>query len=245
MDRSPPETSKQEPSGYLEWSRDPAVGLFAVLPLWLLYEALRLSLTPEERNGAEALLLDTLGLLGPGSTAILRIVFGVTVLVAAVSVHRRAVPWTRVAMVSALEGTVYGLLLGPLAGALATSSVQFLAADSRLVPDLVGALGAGLFEELVFRLFLLSILALLLNRAARAFSLPKVAGTVMAVILSSLLFALFHHLPPAREAFAVPAFLFRTMAGFLLGALFVLRGFGVCVYTHVMYDVHYYLTTMD
>jgi hypothetical protein len=31
----------------------------------------------------------------------------------------------------------------------------------------------------------------------------------------------------------------------LLGALFVLRGFGVCVYTHVMYDVHYYLTNME
>ena len=35
------------------------------------------------------------------------------------------------------------------------------------------------------------------------------------------------------------------MAGLLLGALFVLRGFGVCVYTHVMYDVHYYLTNME
>ena len=35
------------------WSRDPAVGLFAVLPLWLCYEVLRLTLAPEERNGAE------------------------------------------------------------------------------------------------------------------------------------------------------------------------------------------------
>ena len=242
---SPAETSKREPSGYFEWSRDPAVGLFAVLPLWLLYEGLRLSLTPEERNGAEALLLDTLGLLGPGATALLRILFGATVLVAAVSIHRRHVPWTRVALVSALEGTVYGLLLGPLAGALATSSAQLLSADSRLVANLVGALGAGIFEELVFRLFLLSLLALLLNRAAAAFSLPKASGVVVAVIVSGLVFALFHHLPPAQEPFALPAFLFRTMAGFLLGALFVLRGFGVCVYTHVMYDVHYYLTNME
>lgn len=225
------------------WSRDPAVGLFAVLPLWLLYEILRLTLTPTERNGAEALLLDTLGMLGRGTTTVLRIVFGITVLIAAVSIHRRHVPWARVALVSALEGTVYGLLLGPLAGALAASSAQLLAAvDGRLVANLVGALGAGLFEELVFRLFLLSLLALALHRAARAFSLPEVSGTVVAVILSGLLFALFHHLPPAREPFAMGAFLFRSMAGFLLGTLFVLRGLGVCVYTHVMYDVHYYLT---
>lgn len=235
----------REPSGYFEWSRDPAVGLFAVLPLWLFYEGLRLSLTPAERNGAEVLLLDTLGLLGPGATALLRILFGATVLVAAVSIHRRRVPWTRVALVSALEGTVYGLLLGPLAGALATSSAQLLSADGRLVANLVGALGAGIFEELVFRLFLLSLLALFLNRAAAAFSLPKISGIVVAVIVSGLVFALFHHLPPAQEPFALPAFLFRTMAGLLLGALFVLRGFGVCVYTHVMYDVHYYLTNME
>jgi membrane protease YdiL (CAAX protease family) len=218
------------------------VGLFAVLPLWLLYEGLRLSLTPHDRNGAEALLLSTLGLLGQGTTTVLRVLFAITVLVAAVSIHRRQVPWTRVALVSGLEGMVYGLLLGPLAGALAASSAQLLASDGRLVPDLVGALGAGIFEELVFRMFLLSLLALLLHRAARAFSLPMVSGTILAVILSGLLFSLFHHLPPAREPFAVPAFLFRTMAGFLLGTLFILRGFGVCVYTHVMYDVHYYLT---
>ena len=37
-------------------------------------------------------------------------------------------------------------------------------------------------------------------------------------------------------------FLFRTMAGILLGLLMWWRGFGVCVYTHTLYDVHYYLT---
>ena len=35
---------------------------------------------------------------------------------------------------------------------------------------------------------------------------------------------------------------FRVAAGLLLGFLFVLRGFGVAVYTHALYDVHYYLT---
>jgi len=34
---------------------------------------------------------------------------------------------------------------------------------------------------------------------------------------------------------------FRTVAGLVLGTMFVLRGFAVCVYAHAVYDVHYYL----
>lgn len=247
MAKSRPEerAPQPEPQGYFAWSRDPAVGLFAVLPLWLLYELLRLSLTPMERNGAEVLILDALGLMGPGTTAILRVLFLVTVVAAALSILRRQLPWGRVAMVSALEGTVYGLLLGPLAGALASSAYRILAVPSpspKLVGDLVGALGAGIFEELVFRLFLLSVLALLFVRATQAFSLPRIFALMAAILASALVFAWFHHLPPALEPFTASAFFFRTAAGLILGALFVWRGFGVCVYTHAMYDVHYYLT---
>ena len=64
-----------EPGGYLGWSRDPAVGVFAVLPLWLMYEALRLTLAPAERNGAEALVTDTVSLLGRHAMLVLRSLF--------------------------------------------------------------------------------------------------------------------------------------------------------------------------
>jgi membrane protease YdiL (CAAX protease family) len=62
---------------------------------------------------------------------------------------------------------------------------------------------------------------------------------VLAVVVSAVLFSLHHHL---REDFDRGVFLFRTMAGVLLGFLFWFRGFGVCVYTHAMYDVYYFLT---
>jgi membrane protease YdiL (CAAX protease family) len=70
--------------------------------------------------------------------------------------------------------------------------------------------------------------------------LPSIAlGGVLAVVVSAVLFSLHHHL---REDFDRGVFLFRTMAGVLLGFLFWFRGFGVCVYTHAMYDVYYFLT---
>src|SRR5690606_31644547 len=116
----------REPSlgGYHHWSRDPAVGLFAVLPLWLLYEVLRLSLVPAERNGAEVLLLQQVQRAGPHAMTVLRVGLLVLMVLAARSLVRRQVPWLRVAAVLAIEGTVYGLLLGPVADALTNSTAR-------------------------------------------------------------------------------------------------------------------------
>lgn len=228
------------PASYFAWSRDPAVGLFAVLPLFLAYEALRAVLLPEERNGAEKLMLDALALIGSRGLLVLRVAFGVLVLFAAVSLRRRHLPWLKVALVSALEGSVYGLLLGPLAGLLATSAARVLhaAVGSNLVANLVGSMGAGIFEELAFRLGLMSVLLWAALRICKAFSLPRHLGLAAAIVGSALLFSAFHHLwAPFHRA----DFLFRTMAGVLLGVIFWLRGFGVVVYTHTLYDVHFYL----
>jgi membrane protease YdiL (CAAX protease family) len=185
---------------------------------------------------------EALHMLGPGAPDVLRLLMLVVVLLAAWSIRRRQVPWARVALVAALEGTFYGLLLGPLASVMAESTRLMLAPAGRLVADLVGSLGAGLFEEAVFRLFLLSLLGLLFMRLCQTFVCPRVVGVVAAVVVSAALFSWFHHVGPGAQPFAPGVFVFRAMAGLLLGTLFVLRGFGVCVYTHVMYDVHYYLT---
>jgi membrane protease YdiL (CAAX protease family) len=229
-----------QPHGYLHWSRDPAVGLFAVLPLWIAYEGLRWLLSPDERNGAEVLLLDVFGRLGSGGVLALRVLFLLGVVAAAVSLVRRQIPWARVAMVSALEGMVYGLLLGPLAGALTVSAGRMLAAGNPLVQNLLGALGAGIFEELVFRLLLMSALFYLWARATKAFALPRWLAAVLAVLLSAVLFSGFHHL--WGERFVASVFLFRAMAGVLLGVIFWSRGYGVVVYTPAMYDVYSSLT---
>jgi len=231
-------------AGYLAWSRDPATSLFAVLPLWLLYEVLRLLLAPSERNGAEVMVGESLRLLGPHAVVMMRVIFAGTVLVAAWSLHRRRVPWARVAAVIALEGAVYGLMLGPTASALAASSHRLLArgVEGRLASDLVASLGAGLFEELVFRLALVSILSLLVARPCEVARLPRATPAVVAVIGSAVVFSLFHHVGAGAPPIQRDVFLFRVAAGLLLGFLFVVRGFGVAVYTHALYDVHYYLT---
>lgn len=229
-------------SVYLAWSRDPAVALLAVVPLWMLYELLRLNLAPEERNGAEALVTNSLLSVGPGALLFLKVLLGFCVLAAGVSVIRRDVPWVRVAAVSALEGSVYGLMLGPITQALSLFVLEGGALSTQLGADIVGSLGAGIFEEAFFRLGMLSLLSLAMVRACEAFSLPRVIGVILAVLVSALAFSTFHHIGIGRDHYDVRIFTFRAVAGVVLGVLFVLRGFSVVVYTHAIYDVHYYLT---
>lgn len=234
------------PGGYVDWSRDPAVGMFAVLPLWLLYEILRMLLTPADRNGAELLLLREVDQLGWHGLWILRLGFVALLVFAAVSLVRRRIPWLRVAAVLALEGTVYGLLLGPVAAALTSSATRLLDAGqtgSSLTSNLVGSLGAGLFEELVFRLGLMSVLVWIGARAMRAWSVPAWIVGSFAVVTSALAFSWFHHF--CGEPYERTRFVFRTMAGVLLGLLMWARGYGVCVYTHTVYNVYFYLASHE
>lgn len=242
---SPPEPPR--PVGYLAWSRDPAVGLFAVLPLWLTYEVLRLQLTPEERNGAAKLITDTLSAFGPNSLSVLRVLLALAIGAAAWSIVRREVPWVRVALVSVLEGAFYGLMLGPATGALTVFLLDcqavWLASTRGLAPDIVSSLGAGIFEEAVFRLGLLSLCALGFGAIARAMKISPRVGLIPAILVSAVVFSWFHHVGPGHEPFTWNVFMFRAVAGVLLGGMFVFRGFAVCVYAHAIYDLHFYLSS--
>ena len=238
----PSERPHAQAGGYFHWSRDPAVGLFAVLPLWLCYIVLRWQLAPDERNGAEQLLLQQVGRLGSRAHLIVMAVFALLVGIAAHRLVKRHVPWLRVAAVIVLEGVVYGVMLGPIASAMTASANRLLVAGadgSVLVANLVGSMGAGIFEELVFRLGLMSILVWIGMRAVRGWSLPIWMAGAFAVVASALVFSWFHHL--CGEPFHRPTFVFRTMAGVLLGLLMWARGYGVCVYTHTIYNIYFYL----
>jgi len=98
---------------------------------------------------------------------------------------------------------------------------------------LVGFLGAGVYEEALFRLALIP----LLYGVLRCLLAPRVVASVAAVTASSLLFALAHHAGTPGEAFTWFAFIFRWLAGVYFAWVFVVRGFGVAVGTHTAYDL--------
>jgi hypothetical protein len=91
--------------------------------------------------------------------------------------------------------------------------------------------GAGLHEELVFRLIGIGAVA----RLALGPDWRARTGRLLAiVVISSLVFSAVHHVV---EPFRFSVFVFRTFAGLLFAALFLGRGFAVAAWTHALYDV--------
>jgi membrane protease YdiL (CAAX protease family) len=106
-------------------------------------------------------------------------------------------------------------------------------AVEQTVSRVVTFVGAGIYEEILFRLVLFSGLALLLQLAL----VPKAGAVPIAAIVSALLFSAAHHVGPYGEKMNSYVFLFRTMAGVYFALLFQFRGFAVAAGAHACYDV--------
>jgi hypothetical protein len=102
-----------------------------------------------------------------------------------------------------------------------------------ILAPLIGYLGAGVYEETMFRLVLVPVL----YRLLRLLQSPQVLASALAVTASALLFSLAHHAGTPGETFTWFAFVFRWMAGVFFAWVFVIRGFGIAVGTHTAYDV--------
>jgi hypothetical protein len=98
---------------------------------------------------------------------------------------------------------------------------------------LFGYVGAGIYEEALFRLILVPLLFGLL----RLLQAPQILASALAVTGSALLFSLAHHAGTPGEIFTWYAFIFRWLAGVFFAWVFVIRGFGIAVGTHTFYDI--------
>lgn len=97
----------------------------------------------------------------------------------------------------------------------------------------VSFIGAGVYEEVMFRLLLVPAAFL----TFRMFEFPSKWAAAMAAVSTSFLFALAHHVGPSADAFSLFAFSFRAAAGLFFATVFLLRGFGITVGCHAAYDL--------
>jgi hypothetical protein len=217
----------------------PLESLVFLLPLLLIYEIGSILADPsgalqqQDRVVAFHLLRQMLQHLG--NTAIWMPALAVVVILLSTHVvsHR---PW-RVNFRSV--GWMYAesaVLAVPM---ILVSSVVLLAGRtaaigrSTLADELVLGVGAGIYEELVFRLILISVVMMI---GCDLVKLPTGAVAVFGVMLSAVLFASHHHPPLGTEPFSAGRFLFRFLAGGYLGAIFFYRGYGPAAGTHVAYN---------
>jgi membrane protease YdiL (CAAX protease family) len=98
--------------------------------------------------------------------------------------------------------------------------------------ELLLSLGAGLYEELVFRLIAIASVHALATSVIR---MKDPAAAAVAIVVSAVLFALYHF--DQGTAFHAGLFVFYFVAGVYLAGVYLLRGFGIAVACHAVYDV--------
>jgi hypothetical protein len=113
---------------------------------------------------------------------------------------------------------------------LPTNSVQFHRVAEGQV---INFIGAGIYEEFLFRLGLFSLLYFIL----RLLLLPKVGAVVLAALASALCFSAAHHLGTGGEPMEATKFLFRTAAGLIFTAIYLVRGLGIAAGAHAGYNI--------
>jgi hypothetical protein len=109
-----------------------------------------------------------------------------------------------------------------------------------LLASVVTGIGAGIYEELVFRLILICLLMLLFQDVLK---LSHKNSIILSVLVSAGLFSAHHHIVLVNGQLALSAvfnwteFGFRTIAGVYFAVLFAIRGFGITAGTHAFYDI--------
>ncbi|MDZ7338592.1 MAG: CPBP family intramembrane metalloprotease [candidate division KSB1 bacterium] len=230
-----------EPIGdYLARTRSLGYSFLAVLPLFMLYALLTLMVGDRPgsllRYGADTILGE--------QTRIVR-ELGVVVLSVAAAIvffaigrgqlgrgFRRLKPAYFPLMMA--EAAVLAILLGLGLDALPHMMIVASRGVADVPYEVMLAIGAGIFEELVFRLVLLGSLVFFFTRLRQ---FPIWAGYFLALLITSMAFAVAHYFQVRKASFDGQVFLLRQLAGVAFGIIYCLRGFGVAVYTHLWYDL--------
>ena len=100
----------------------------------------------------------------------------------------------------------------------------------------VMSLGAGVWEETIFRLGILTGVAVLLEKVLGLGRGSRSRSRCSP--LRSLFFSAMHHIPPYGDPLHLGVFVFRVLAGCFFGLVFWFRGFAIVVYTHALYDLY-------
>lgn len=236
----------RRPNGLVDYfraTRGPWYSFLFALPVLVGYEVLEYLLKPDWVNGADAVLTRFVDLVAPGirEQALVWITLAAGLVCWRLDVAQRQraggdglkLSWFAGMLV---ESCIYAVCFGTAVNAIrqAVPGLQMAGRVAGPFDQFTASLGAGIWEELLFRVILLGGLAMLLVRAGKV---PPFPAWLVATIFSSLVFSLFHYIGNMADTFSIDSFLFRFVAGLLLATIYAARGFGVAVWTHAIYDL--------
>jgi len=232
-------------AGYFPSVRKPVYNFLFILPLLVLYEFLIIVTGTPIRNGADVIVKLCFNAVGIntiiGFTLIIVSLYAYLVFSDKKSRDEKIYPFYFIFMLA--ESIMYAMILGPIVSKLTQKVIPQLASLSMGEPvftfteKLIVSLGAGIYEEFVFRYFLISALVYIFMKF---FDLKYYHAGAFAIFWAALIFSGFHYIGALGDQFDVASFVFRFIAGIILSILYFMRGYGIAVYTHAIYDLKVY-----
>ncbi len=226
---------------YFRVSRTGTYGFLMALPLLLGYEILMLLSRSRLQVGSGVLIKRILEMSGLGGHLALLIAVFVLGMLVFFHERKKAIPFkphylgwmlAESLLIAPLFAVTVGWLTYQSVPQLASWPLAAGAAPAGLLVKIGLSLGAGVYEEFLFRVILVGGMFWL----ARALW-PRHAGAIYVVValIGALVFSIAHYL--GGEHFQVASFLYRFIGGLLLNGLYLARGFGVAAWTHAFFDI--------
>ena len=224
---------------YWRSTRSPLYSFLFTVPLFLIYE-IGIFLTSSDdmfvlRNGADALMRQILATFGITGLYWVGVIFFIGFIIAFIlqrkyweetQIHSdyfllmmvESVGWS--VLIYFLMTNVYLLLMNPT--------------GSMLVQQVTLAVGAGIYEEFLFRVLLIAGISVILGFI---FQWSEKTRNWAAMVIAAGIFSSFHFIGEYGDFFSFNIFMVRFLAGIALGTLYFLRGFGITAWSHAVYDL--------
>jgi membrane protease YdiL (CAAX protease family) len=136
-----------------------------------------------------------------------------------------------------IESSIYAFVLALLISATVSNLLQIVQTSPieqlTLLQQFALSLGAGIYEELFFRVILVSALLYIFKKIFN----KKYVSFISAIVIAALIFSLVHYVGLMGDPFTFGSFLFRFLFGLALNAIYIWRGFGMAAWTHAIYDL--------
>ena len=226
-------------SNYWGETHTPLYSFIFTMPLFLIYElgvfTISASDLPLLRNGADVLMrqiMEVFGIYGAyGFSGTFLFGFIIAFLRQKKSLKTSSIKGEYL-LTMFFESIGWAIMLTILM--IWMPNLLMLNKDGVLIQRVVLAIGAGIYEEFVFRVILITGLTSAIGFVFQWNEFSKKTG---AIVLSAILFSMFHFMGPYGDTPQINLFFIRLLAGIFLGSVYVFRGFGVAAYTHTIYDL--------
>ncbi len=236
---------------YLWQTRSGTYGFLSALPLFVLYEILIVKYNPSSssmiRVGADIWVKQMLVSVGARDHIVMGLIIliiGVLIFFAErkknITVKMHYFYWM---LIESLFYSIFCALIVTKAVSVIFAHISGLTMVLLQTNPVIGessfglqialSIGAGLYEELFFRVILVSGLYFI---TSKFLILHKVSYLVAAVI-ASLIFSGVHYIGSFGDEFTLHSFMFRFLFGLVLNIVYILRGFGVAAWSHSIYDI--------